>query len=41
MSTREESDPSIPRVPRGLTLEEACELGRGNAILQLQRDFNS
>jgi len=37
MVGREEAEPSQTRVPRGLTLEEARELWRGNAILQLQR----
>lgn len=28
-------------MPRGLSLEEARELGRGNAILQLQKDVQA
>ena len=41
MSTTEESDSSQPKVPKGLTLEEACEIGRKNAIQQLQSDVYS
>jgi len=35
MSEREDIDPSQGKVPRALSLEEARELGRGNAILHL------
>jgi len=37
----EKAKPSQTRVPRGLTLEDAHELGRGNSILQLQRDVQT
>ena len=41
MAGRDEPEASQPRVPRGLTLEEARELGRGNTILQLQKEVQT
>jgi len=35
MAGRDEIEPSQTRVPKGSTLEEAHELGRGNVILHL------
>ena len=37
----EEVDLSRTRVPRGLSLKEDHDLGRGNAMYQIQRDIQT
>jgi len=39
MSEQEESGSSSLRIPLELNLEQARELGRGNTIRQLQRNY--
>jgi len=39
MSGQDESGDFSPRIPQGLNLEQARELGKGNAIYQLQRNY--
>ena len=41
MLGRDAAGPSQTRVPRGLSHKEAHELGRQNAIIQLQRDVQT
>ena len=41
MSRSEGSGVLNPRVPVGLDLEQARELGRGNAIHQLQQNYHA
>ena len=40
MSDSEGSGIPNPRIPLGLNLEQARELGRGNAIHQLQQNYH-
>ena len=41
MSGHDESGNPPPRIPLGLNLEQACELGRGNAIHQLHENYQT
>jgi len=41
VARRDEAEASQTRMPRGLTLKEARELERGNAILQLQSNVQT
>ena len=41
MSGKEESKTPQPGALRGLNLEQACELGRGNATFQDQQNFQT